>query len=74
MSRMLDKVSRLYEQNADEVRIETYLKRWWRWVRSGVDGILCVDACFVKGLVGALRCRDAGAVRKSIRTRCKVHS
>ncbi|NET62505.1 MAG: hypothetical protein F6K47_42345 [Symploca sp. SIO2E6] len=56
VSRMLDKVSQLYEQNADEVT-ETYLKRWWRWVRSGVDGILCVDACFEIGLVGALGCR-----------------
>ncbi len=41
VSRMLDKVSRLDEQGADDVRIETYLKRWWQWVRSGVDGVLC---------------------------------
>ncbi|NET86341.1 MAG: hypothetical protein F6J94_32115 [Moorea sp. SIO1F2] len=47
VSRMLDKVSRLYEQNADDERIETYLKRWWRWVRSGVDGILCVGVPLV---------------------------
>ena len=36
---MVDKVSRLYEQGADDVRIETYLYHWWRWVRSGVDGV-----------------------------------
>ncbi len=27
-----------YEQGADWVRIEAYLKRWWQWVRTGVDG------------------------------------
>ena len=40
VERMVDKVSRLYEQGADELRIEAYLKRWWQWVRSGVDGVL----------------------------------
>ena len=40
---MLDKVSRLSEQGADDVRIETYLKRWWQWVQCGVDG--CLMAC-----------------------------
>ena len=40
VDRMLEKVSRLYEQGADDLRIETYLKRWWRWLRSGVDGVL----------------------------------
>ncbi len=42
VKRMLDKVFRLYEQGADAIRIETYLKRWWRWVRSGVDGVSSV--------------------------------
>lgn len=37
-----DKVSRLYEQGADCIRIETDLKRWWQWVRIGVDGVLSV--------------------------------
>ncbi|NEO62501.1 MAG: hypothetical protein F6J98_19530 [Moorea sp. SIO4G2] len=36
---MVDKVSRLYEQGADDLRLETYLYHWWRWVRSGVDGV-----------------------------------
>ena len=44
VDRMLEKVSQLYEQGADELRIETYLKRWWQWVRSGVDGVLRVVA------------------------------
>ncbi|NET68722.1 MAG: hypothetical protein F6K63_31745 [Moorea sp. SIO1G6] len=39
VERMVDKVARLYEQGADEQRIETYLNHWWRWVRSGVDGV-----------------------------------
>ena len=48
VERMLVKVSRLYEQGADVVRIEAYLKRWWLWVRSGVDGVLCAgDRCWV---------------------------
>ncbi|MBD2440971.1 reverse transcriptase/maturase family protein [Nostoc sp. FACHB-110] len=36
MTRMLDKVSRLYEQGADVERIETYIRRWWLWVKGGV--------------------------------------
>ncbi|NEO95091.1 MAG: hypothetical protein F6K56_34815 [Moorea sp. SIO3G5] len=39
VDRMVDKVFRLYEQGADDLRIETYLYHWWRWVRSGVDGV-----------------------------------
>lgn len=39
MERMVVKVSRLYEQGADNIRIETYRKRWWQWVRSGLDGM-----------------------------------
>ena len=48
VERMLDKLSRLYEQGADQVRIETYLKRWKCWLRSGVDGFLRGEvACVV---------------------------
>lgn len=36
VERIVDKVSRLFEQGADDVRIEAYLIRWWQWVRSGV--------------------------------------
>jgi hypothetical protein len=39
VERMVVKVSRLYEQGADDIRIETYLKRWCQWVRTGVDGV-----------------------------------
>ena len=54
VERMLDKVSRLYEQGADKLRIENYLKRWWQWVRSGVDGVLRVVAGIDWGWVCAL--------------------
>lgn len=37
---MREKVSRLYEQDADDIRIETHLHRWWQGVRGGVDGVL----------------------------------
>ena len=40
VERMLDKVYRLYEQGADENRVEDYVRRWWIWVRCGVDGLL----------------------------------
>ena len=36
IDRMLEKVSRLYEQNATDDCIETYVGRWWQWVRSGI--------------------------------------
>ena len=57
VDRMVQKVAWLYEQGADDLRIEAYLKRWWQWVRSGVDGVLSAGALFVGGFVGALRCR-----------------
>uniref|UniRef100_A0A1D9G0C0 Uncharacterized protein n=1 Tax=Moorena producens (strain JHB) TaxID=1454205 RepID=A0A1D9G0C0_MOOP1 len=28
----------LYQQGADQLT-EAYLNHWWRWVRSGVDGV-----------------------------------
>ncbi len=52
VERMLEKVSRLYEQGADEVRIETYLLRWWQWVRSGVDRV----SCFCVGFDASCAC------------------
>ena len=44
VERMVDKVARLYEQGADDVRIETYLKHWCQWVRTGVKGVLTLFA------------------------------
>jgi hypothetical protein len=54
VERMLAKVSRLYEQGADDNRVEEYVRRWWLWVISGVDGVLSACERFVGGLVGAL--------------------
>jgi len=51
VERMLEKVSRLLEQGADELRIETYVQRWWLWVRSGVDRCLSADNCFCSRLL-----------------------
>lgn len=42
VQRCLEKVSRLYEQGADDIRIGKYVRRWLQWVRSGVDGELKV--------------------------------
>lgn len=36
VERFAERVCRLYEQGAGENRIEEYVRRWWRWVRSGV--------------------------------------
>lgn len=47
VERMLEKVSRLYEQGADNVHIETYLKRWLRWVRSSVETVKMFGKCVV---------------------------
>ncbi|WP_445173413.1 reverse transcriptase domain-containing protein [Microcoleus sp.] len=36
VERFAERVSQLYEQGAGENRIEEYVRRSWRWVRSGV--------------------------------------
>jgi len=36
IQRFLDKICQLYEQSTTQYRIGEYVKRWWRWVRSGV--------------------------------------
>ena len=38
VGRMVEKVGRLYEQGADDFRIDLYLLHWARWVRSGLGG------------------------------------
>jgi Reverse transcriptase (RNA-dependent DNA polymerase) len=47
VERMVDRVSRLYEQGADDGCIEAYLIRWWRWARSGVGN--GVDSGWIVG-------------------------
>ena len=70
VERMLVKVSRLYEQGADEVRIETYLKRWWQWVRCGVDGVFRKGDSCDWGFVGALHFINA-PYKSAIALRCE---
>lgn len=48
-------LSRLYELGVDEIRLVTYFKRWWQWMKTGVDGFLSVGDRSVWGWVGALR-------------------
>lgn len=61
VQRCLEKVSRLYEQGADAIRIGKYVRRWLQWVRSGVDGELLVGD--VSGLVNGSLCPDASLGR-----------
>ncbi|NEN90518.1 MAG: hypothetical protein F6K48_17055 [Okeania sp. SIO3H1] len=39
VERFIERVSRLYEQNATASRIEEYARRWLIWVRSGVQRV-----------------------------------
>jgi hypothetical protein len=45
VERFAERVCLLYEQGAGENRIEEYVRRWWRWVRSGV-GLYFGDGCW----------------------------
>lgn len=54
MERFAERVSQLYEQGAGENRIEEYVRRWWRWVRSGV-GLYFGDGCCLLGWGAMLR-------------------
>ncbi len=40
VTKMKERIVRLYEQGADAVSIEQYVKLWWRWVQSGLKGEL----------------------------------
>ena len=37
VERFAEGVNRLYEQGAEEGRIGEYVRRWWGWVRGGLD-------------------------------------
>jgi len=39
--RFVERVTRLYEQYADSVRIADYVRRWRVWVVSGLQGVAC---------------------------------
>jgi len=38
IQRSVERMNQLYEQGADAVRIGDHVRRWWQWVRSGLDG------------------------------------
>jgi hypothetical protein len=40
--RWIERMNRPYEHGADAVRIGEYVRRWWQWVRSGLDGYALV--------------------------------
>jgi len=56
----LDKVTQLYEQGADAVRIGGYVRLWWRWVKGGVDVCEGEGADFDGrwGFSGFVQCQD----------------
>ena len=43
-----ERITRLYERGADDVRIGEYARRWWQWVRAGVSlmDLVLESACF----------------------------
>lgn len=59
VERCLEKVSRLSELGASVGRIGEYMRRWWQWVRGGVDKdeVNSEGDRFLWGFVGALRFR-----------------
>ena len=38
VEKCVERMNELYEQGADFVRIGNYVRRWWLWARSGLDG------------------------------------
>ncbi len=36
LGRCVERITQLYEQRADSVRMGVYVRHWWRWVRAGV--------------------------------------
>ena len=46
VQRCVERITRLYEQGADEIRIGDYVRRWWTWVRSGLGRVDIDDGGF----------------------------
>jgi RNA-directed DNA polymerase len=36
LRRFAERITRLYEQGTDNIRVGQYVRRWWGWVRAGV--------------------------------------
>lgn len=43
IERCVERANRLYEQGADQVRIGEYVRRWQRWVRSGLGRYVSLE-------------------------------
>jgi RNA-directed DNA polymerase len=41
LERFVERVTRLYEQGVDSIRIADYVRRWRVWVVSGLRGVAC---------------------------------
>jgi len=52
VERFVERVNRLYEQGADAIRIDEYVRRWWKWVRGGIDAALAEDEGSFVTMVG----------------------
>ena len=42
--RFVGRARRFYEQGADWLRIDEYVRRWWKWVRAGIDSMIAENA------------------------------
>jgi hypothetical protein len=61
VERMLDRVTRLYEQGAGDYRIEDYVRHWWRWVRCGVRMVKFTSPQLLAMNMAMLLCRLGSA-------------
>ena len=52
VTRFLERARRLYEQGADAIRIDEYVRRWWKWVRGGIDSALAESVGSFVTMVG----------------------
>ena len=53
VERFDERARRLYEQGADAARIDQYVRRWWQWVRAGIDSAIasCAYSLFRRSVV-----------------------
>ncbi|WP_073634579.1 hypothetical protein [Scytonema sp. HK-05] len=58
-------IALLYEQGARENRIEEYVRRWWRWVKSGVGLLLGVACCRLGSGAMRMNIQPSGSVERS---------
>lgn len=47
INRHIERIDRLYEQDASYHRIRQYVRRWFDWLKAGVGPVVCFDLSFV---------------------------